>query len=138
MFMHFRSETIIMASSNTDKPKSTSTSDNSKSSPTKTLTIDSLDGTRGGPGTSNNFGNISSAIVSEANAVGSFQNDPRSSSPKTRSPIKSSGKSKNDRPPQNSRAYSPKKSRNYLDYDGDDSDEDNDGALAQVYGKVVK
>ena len=124
-----------MGSPNKGQPKSTSSGDN-PTSPTKPISLDILNGDQNGsgPGAALQENNISTAIVFEASSNDTLHNGPRSSSPR-KSPAKQPPRTKNDRPPQNSRALSPKKSKNYLDYDGEDSDEENDGALAQVYDK---
>ena len=100
---------------------------------TKTVNLDILngDGTGSGPGTLLGNGNSS-----DPNSV--YVIDPKTApkvSPK-KSPVKNSQRGRSDKPPQNARLPSPRKSKTYLDFDGPDSDDELDGALLQVYGKV--
>ena len=128
----------MAAKSTQDKSKTVSNSEttstvlekNSEDRP-PTLSCETLNGdkTAKGPGVPN----------SDPNSV--YVIDPsfaRSSSPnKSKSPIKHP-KGRTDRPPTNARQISPRKSRNYLDFDCDDSEDETDGALSQVYTKLDK
>ena len=126
------SKNLANSTSNADSPID-------KEGRPSTISLDVLNGDNsgGGPGSPKKIMNTSTTIVQLANAANSENlNDfQRSSSPK-KSPTKAISRGRSDRPPSNSRVLSPRKSKNYLDFDGDDSEEDNDGALSQVYSEL--
>ena len=134
-----------MAPSTTDKSKTNNANGESlvdNQSPNAqyeqdVISLDPLNGdtTGRGPGVPHtNLNDLSTTIVNQAKSAAAFNEGPKSSSPR-RSPAKAV-RGRSDRPPANARQMSPRKSKNYLDFDGDDSEEDSDGALSQVYNKV--
>ena len=99
----------------------------------KIVSLDILNGDETGSGPGAQLATENSANSSDPNSVYLIESRNATRSPNKKSPVKNTQRGRSDKPPQNARLSSPRKSKTYLDFDGPDSDDELDGALLQVY-----